>query len=245
MKKIIDQIYKSFKIISHPYGSIKYLFRKGSSLSSLEILLNMNNYASDVKTIIDVGANQGQFAVASSDIYPAAKIYSFEPIPDVVEIFRKNTESLQNVSLFQSALGNSEGKTSFNYNKYSHASSFLKIHKNQTDLIPETSETISIEIKLDRLDNFISKIDLSSPVLLKLDVQGFEKDVLLGAVNILKKIDYILIEMSFIQMYEKELLFDEMNKYMNSIGFRLKAPLAVFQLTNMQILQMDVLYIRA
>lgn len=244
MKKFIDQVYKAFRILIHKDTSLRHLFKKGSSLSSLEILLNLKNFAPDIRTAVDVGANQGQFAIAASDVYPHSKIYSFEPLPDVVKVFKKNTKSCENITIFQTAIGSNSGTVTINFNNYSHASSILKIHKNQTEMIPETANYVDLVVPLNTLDNYESEMDLINPVVLKLDVQGFEKEVLMGAGNILKKVDYIIIESSFIPMYENELLFDDVNEYMKSIGFRIKAPLAIFQLSNLQILQMDILYIK-
>ncbi len=87
-------------------------------------------------------------------------------------------------------------------------------------------------------------MELKQPALLKLDVQGFEKEVLKGATNTLNKIDYLLFEASFVTMYKGEPLFEEMHTYVKEIGFELIAPIGFLQSENLQILQMDMLYKR-
>ena len=101
-----------------------------------------------------------------------------------------------------------------------------------------------IKIKSERLDDVINEMKLDSPVLLKLDVQGYEKKVLSGAVQSMKKIDYLLFETSFTPMYNSEPLFDEMNTFVKELGFEIVAPVGIFQSENMKILQMDILYKR-
>jgi FkbM family methyltransferase len=69
--------------------------------------------ASEVKTVVDVGANVGASILFWRGLYPAAKIYGFEPEPGNFEMLKKNTEGLRNVFVFNEALGEATGEMKF------------------------------------------------------------------------------------------------------------------------------------
>ena len=101
-----------------------------------------------------------------------------------------------------------------------------------------------MEVEVETLDNISESLSLVSPVLLKLDVQGFEKEVLRGGEGLLKQIDFLLFETSFIQMYENEPLFEEMHEFVSHLGFKILAPIGLLRSKDQRIVQMDMLYKR-
>lgn len=220
------------------------LWKKGGSIASTQILHNCKHYIPDIKTIIDVGANQGQFALSARYFYPTAGIHSFEPVPDVYHTLQQNTRRASGINTYNFALGSTNGFLEFFQNAYSHASSALHVSSIQQQYFPQTGEEHQIKVPVKRMDDLVSNIALESPVLLKLDVQGFEKEVLKGAAASLSKIDYLLFETSFVPMYEGEPLFDEMHNYVKELGFEFIAPVGFCQTDALQILQMDLLYKR-
>ncbi|MES2519122.1 MAG: FkbM family methyltransferase [Bacteroidota bacterium] len=225
-------------------GGLKYLSSNTRSIASFGILEKCNTIVPDLKSIIDVGANIGQFGVACSKFYPNAQIYCFEPVPETFEKLKSNTEGTKNIKVYHSALGNADGTIDFFQNEHSHASSALEVSKEQKEAIPETATYKKISVQVEKLDNFIFSKKLEEPIFLKLDVQGFEKQVLLGADLFLNSVDYLLLEMSFVPMYENEPLFDEMHDYIRNKGFKLISPVGVLPTNSNQILQMDMLYQR-
>ena len=60
-------------------------------------------------------------------------------------------------------------------------------------------------IKIRNLDQILKKKKLIKPILIKIDVQGFELEVLKGAKQILSKVDYIILETSKNRMYNKQI----------------------------------------
>lgn len=242
MLGLLEKLTDILKIVKLDKSFLKDIFKPGASLASEKILLSVRNYIPSLNTIIDVGANNGQFAIASSKLYSNANIYSFEALPSLLDSLKNNTKAIKNLKIFNYALGDVKGEIEFFQNDYSLASSALEISKNQTDLFPETGAVKKIKIKSEKLDDVSSEINFNSPVLLKLDVQGYEKKVLAGAVSSMKNIDYLLFETSFTPMYNSEPLFDEMNSYVKELGFEVVAPVGIFQSENMKILQMDILY---
>ncbi|MBN2423826.1 MAG: FkbM family methyltransferase [Calditrichaceae bacterium] len=238
VKKIIQLL----EIIKHPKGGIKYIFSKGISISSFNLNSILSNYIHELKTIIDVGANIGQYALASSIFYPISNIYCFEPLPEAYQKLRNNTKHYKNIKIYNIALGDRKGSLNFYQNEHSHSSSALKISEEQIKNFPETRNIKTINVTVERLDEFSNSIIIERPVLLKLDVQGYEKKVLDGAKDFLKNIDYLLFETSFVEMYNEEPLFDEMHTIVKNYGFKLLAPVGFLKGNGSQIMQMDVLY---
>lgn len=241
---LIFKISDSIKVIFKTKRNVFSFFKKGSSIASTQILHSVKLHVGNVNTIIDVGANQGQFALASTHFFPSAFIFSFEPVPETFEQLSKNISLVKNIKAFNIALGNLEGKIDFFSNEYSHASSALAVSGFQKEVFTKTHKEHKIKVVVKKLDNMYNEVEFKEPVLLKLDVQGFEKEVLKGAQNILDRIDYLLFEASFIKMYDGEPLFDEMHTYVKELGFELIAPVSTLQSKNLQILQMDMLYRR-
>lgn len=136
--------------------------------------------------VIDVGANVGQFCNAVKLFYPKAKIVSFEPDPNIFEILKANTANLDDVVLINHGLADSKAKLLFHKNKLSGKSSFSKKSK-------DTYETITLPVTtLDSHRLFGNKkIDL-----VKIDVEGFEYNVIKGAIKTLKHSEYLLVEIS-------------------------------------------------
>ncbi len=197
------------------------------------------------QTVIDVGANVGQFAIAAAKHFPSAWIYSFEPIPETLDQLRANLKTIRNVTIFPFALGASEMEVAFNVNADSRASSVLHLAQGHLSAAPAAIEVRQISAKLSTLDTVFRELDLKSPVLLKLDVQGYEARVLEGGRETLKRIDFVIAEASFKPMYEGEVLFLDMVAMMKNRGFDFLRP--VGWLSNPktgEILQMDMLFAR-
>ena len=244
MIKILSRFLEFYKLYKFADVPLIHFFRKSRSLASLKILHGVKRINEDFAVIIDVGANQGQFSIASNFFFPKARIFAFEPSRKAFEQLLDNTKDKRNIEVFQLGLGEKVGKVSFFENEYSLASSPLEMSNYQKSKIPETSNAFITEIDMDTLDNFSKKHvnSLNGKLLLKLDVQGYEKNVLDGAKSFLNKVDYLLFETSFVELYKEELLFAEMHCFLTSKGFDLVQPLAIFESFDLEILQMDVIY---
>lgn len=136
--------------------------------------------------IIDVGANVGQFCLVAKIFFPKAQIFSFEPDPTVYEELVHNTNNLPDVKQFNVGLGDKNERRKFYVHSLSLMSSFKKYHGVQYD----SSNIKTLNIKtLDSMIQDVKHIDL-----LKIDVEGFEKQVIAGATKVLSRSDYLIIE---------------------------------------------------
>jgi hypothetical protein len=94
-------------------------------------------------------------------------------------------------------------------------------------------------------DKVFNAITLEPPVLLKLDVQGYESTTLRGGRDTLKRVDYVILEASFKPMYEGEMLFMDIVRLMEEYGFQFLRPVGwLSEPKTGEILQMDALFKR-
>jgi FkbM family methyltransferase len=215
------------------------------SPSSFNNVFLLANYQSEFASILDVGANIGQFALAASCCFPEAKIYCFEPIPSAFVQLKKNIKRNPQIKAFNCALGNCPGKARFYESEYTQVSSLYRIDKRNDNPNFDQDKTVPVDVDICRLDDVYPTLNIKAPVLLKMDVQGMEKEVLLGSGTALLKItEFVLLEVPFIPLYEHQLLFDDLNDYMRSLGYKLLAPIGMNKGKHGMIIEMDILYRR-
>ncbi len=194
------------------------------SLSSYQMVSRLLAHGISPRTVLDIGANVGQFAVAVAVLMPQARIDCFEPLPFCAQRLRANSRKFDRVTVHQLALGNREGEIAFHVNSHSHSSSVLRLTSVHKQAFPDAIETGAIPVKISTLDAVASALDLQPPIMVKLDVQGYEKETLMGGVQTLSRIDYAVVETSFRPLYEGEAPFTELVRLMEGLGFRLVGP---------------------
>lgn len=174
----------------------------------------------DLSTCIDVGANIGQFSALISHLHPQAMILAFEPIPEACRRYRL-APPLSRSRLFEIGIGRANGFKEFHVTNRADSSSLLRpgVAQKEAFGVYETS-TLSIPVR--RLSDVLSVDDISRSCLMKIDVQGAELDVLVGAANLLDYIDYIYIELSYVQLYEGQPLATQVLEYLFGVGYQLE-----------------------
>lgn len=215
------------------------------SISSYTMVSRLQNQGIVARTVLDVGANTGQFAVASAKLFPKAQIHSFEPIPECVYELQDNVTQLGNVHIYPCALGEEEDTLEFHVNSFSPSSSLLPLSEAHRKAFPNAYEQHTIEVDVSTLDLVIEKIDLEPPILLKLDVQGYEAHTLRGGTETLNYVDYVVLEASFKPMYVGEPTFMEIARMMEEYGFRFERPIGWLSTEGTgEVVQMDALFVR-
>lgn len=197
----------------------------------------------NVDGVIDVGANRGQFTLVCRLVRPGVPIIAFEPIPAEAETFRKVHRARGEVTLIESALGEAKGSATLHLSKSADSSSLLPIGKRQTKLFKNTVEVGTISVPVQRLDDFAECWVGRVRQLLKLDVQGYELNVLRGAVETLKSCAYVYAECSEIPLYDGQALRPEVETFLNGHGFKVQGHYNE-QLSNGQLIQADYLFSR-
>jgi FkbM family methyltransferase len=199
-----------------------------------------------INKILDVGANSGQYSTGIREIGFKGNIVSFEPVKHVFNKLKKKSEKDSKWEVHNIALGNKKEELEINVSKNTYSSSILNMMPEHLKNAPEAMYLEKEIIKVDTLDNmFNSIVTINDRVLLKLDVQGFEKKVLEGAKESLKRITGIQVEMSVVEMYEGELTYLEMIDYLSKLGFSLFSLENGFYNTKTgQLLQVDGIFFR-
>ena len=231
MFKILGRIvYKLFKI------EIRF---KGNWQKDYKWLLDYK-----FNTILDIGANEGQFASKMRLFFPQAKICSFEPIQSVYQILTNNFLNDSNFRAYPLGLGDENMETQFYENESSASSSLLRM-KDHTAHFDKALQTKPISITVKRLDEVLANEPLPKPMLVKIDVQGFEDKVIAGGKEILSKADLIVCEVSFTQLYEGQKLFDDIYATLTALGFSYAGNLEqLHSPANNAVLQADAIFIK-
>lgn len=177
----------------------------------------------DIRTIIDVGAAIGTFINRLGDCFPQAKIYAFEPLPFHQQILEEKFGNNSKVKLFKTACSTQQEEFEININTNLGSSSILELGDAHLEAFPSGVETSKIKIKADRLDVLLKNEILEKNILLKIDVQGFELEVLKGAGTLLDDIKLVILEVSFKEMYKNQPLIDEVIDFMRQNNFRIIA----------------------
>ncbi len=173
----------------------------------------------NLSNIIDIGANIGSFTLFIHKIFPDAKIYAFEPLKDCYEILKLKEENIKTLKTYNIALGDKKGSSSIKRSSFLPSSSILEMGETHKNAFPHTKAMTIEKIEIDTLDNILNSENLENGILVKIDVQGFEKKVLLGAQKTLLNIKLIIVELSFEELYIGSARFDEIYNMLKNLGF--------------------------
>ncbi|GAB5520435.1 MAG: hypothetical protein RhofKO_26860 [Rhodothermales bacterium] len=217
---------------------------KPFSLSAFLLAKAMQRQGMQVRTVIDAGANAGQFSRAALEVFPNASLLAFEPQAEVAAQWRTHLDGEPRAELIEAALGATDGTLSFQTNAYSLSSSALPLHDNHLRAYPDAVAVGTVDVPMHRLDTILSERTLQAPILFKLDLQGYELEALRGAEATLTSVQYVLLESSFTPMYQGEPLFAEVYAFMQANGFRLVRPMGWMLGRADEVLQADVLFER-
>lgn len=171
-----------------------------------------------LSTVVDIGANRGQFALAVRAI-SGAKVVSFEPLPVAAKVFQNIFSDDSSVRLHVVAIGEKSEKKQIHLSARDDSSSLLEIGEAQPSFFPGTHEVGTLEVRVGTLDEFISKEEIVRPAMLKLDVQGFELQALAGCKSLISNFDYIYCECSFVELYKEQKLAADVIEYLHNLGF--------------------------
>jgi FkbM family methyltransferase len=214
------------------------------SRSANPFLKLLTAYKIDV--ILDVGANEGQFATWVRRLGYTGRIVSFEPIASAYATLQRLAANDGRWETVNIALGDDDGEAEINRSAQTTMSSLAE----QTELTRRTFTNAGVvardTVVIRRLDSiFDGFCRRDEVVLLKIDTQGFEKRVLDGTVHCMERIAGARLELSYQPLYDGEWGFDAMVEYMRTVGFTLVMLEPVgFESNPPRVLQADGTFIR-
>lgn len=197
-----------------------------------------------INKVIDIGANEGQFAKFIRNSGFKGELHSFEPLDEAFGKLSKLASKDKNWKIYQMAVGDSCGETEINVSENSVSSSILDMNASHLELAPQSRYTKKQKIKIVTLDSLKSTLELNKGnIFLKVDTQGFEKNVLQGAENVLDYFHTIQLELSLVPLYNGEELFYDISKYLYDRGYKLvKIIPGIYDKTSRETLQFDGIF---
>jgi FkbM family methyltransferase len=201
-----------------------------------------------VDVILDVGANSGQYATGLRDAAFKGRIISFEPLSGPFSILESKASMDPLWDCHRYALGDADRTISINVaGNAGHSSSVLPMLRSHQDAFPPANYIGTEEVPIHRLDSVAPEILQPSDVtFLKIDVQGFEKQVLAGSKSTVNdRCVGMQLELSFLPLYEGGMLIREAFDLVYSLGFTLTGLLPGFtDVHTGRMLQADGIFFR-
>lgn len=204
LKPIIRKLLNAFGFEVH---------RRGSRSSLMGVLQSCKNVGLSPETVIDVGAAYGSFDLQCYKVFPDTKYILVEPLEEYKPFLEVVTRSIPNAEFILAAAAAEPGETTINVHPDLVGSSlYLEDEDSNINGVPRTVPAVT-------LDCLAKDSRLKAPFLIKIDVQGAELDVLLGAEETLRDAEYIILEVSLLEFFNGGPQFYDVVTFMKSRGF--------------------------
>ncbi|HET9419551.1 MAG TPA: FkbM family methyltransferase [Nocardioides sp.] len=199
----------------------------------------------EIDTILDIGANVGQYASMVRRAGFQGRIISCEPLTGAYRELAGRAKRDHRWTPLRTAVGSEPGTTTINVAANSFSSSVRTMTDAHLSNAPG-SEYISTEtVDVTTVRDLVKEHSVvPSRALLKIDTQGFEDEVLAGAGDHVDEFAAIQLELSMVELYEGQSLFDDHYASMRDHGFRLHIMEPGFAGRTGQMLQCDGLFVR-
>ena len=242
----------------------KILSFSGYELRGIKPIVAHNNYNSIHKFLIskilkceepiifDVGANDGESIERFKKIFSKFKIYSFEPDENAYQRLKKKYHSKQNIEIYDFGISNKNGVQKFYSYAHDKISSLMqldansKLYKSRKIAKKSGDDFEKLKnIKLVKLDSFVKDKSISRINILKIDVQGYEPEVIEGAKDLIEnnKIDIIEMEIILGFGYSKSISFYDIEKNLHKQEYKLAAINYDSNIISYSNYQVDVIYV--
>jgi FkbM family methyltransferase len=195
-----------------------------------------------IDTVIDIGANTGQYATLLRDCGYTGRIQSYEPLPSAFAQLRSCAASDPLWTPINQAVGEKAETVKMHVAANSVSSSILSVAELHRQAAPDSGSIAEIMVQSTTLDSILVPLAGNS-VMVKADTQGLELPILKRAGNLLGNVGLVEIEMSLVELYQGQALFREVDGFLLARGFELKSiEEGFFDAATGQLLQIDAVY---
>lgn len=177
-----------------------------------------------IRSVLDVGANVGQFATRLRLAGYDGSIFSIEPGEQAFGRLQRASRSDPLWDCVNCAAGARPQRLNLNISTNSTSSSLFPISARHVQAAPESTTKALDEVRVDTIDNLVSEHTLRGPFMMKLDVQGYEIEALKGAEVALRSTPVLNVEISFDVLFEGGANYLEVLAALDAAGYR---PVAI------------------
>jgi FkbM family methyltransferase len=243
--KMVHILYRVANFLREPGSWLAAFSWPRFSMTSYMMVKRLARQGVHPVTVIDIGANTGQFAIACARLWQPKMLIVVEPLPEAVRHLTQMFGQQSGVEINACAIGDAPGRAILHVSRFSHSSSLLPQNDIHRQAFPEAAASGEIQVEIKTIDQVVGSREFKGPILLKLDVQGYELKALAGAAETLKRVDLVLVEASLRPMYEGEALFSAILDFLRAAGFTFARPIEFLTDPRTgEILQMDCLFVR-
>lgn len=199
--------------------------------------------------IFDVGAHIGQTAAHYKRLFPESRVFAFEPFEDSFAQLEARARNLSGVFPVNMALGKEAREAILNVNRSSATNSLLPTDPRACETWngSDVTETIAERrVKVTTVDAFLRERQLERVDVLKLDAQGSEMDILLGARGALAQgaIRLLYSEIIVMPTYVGQSHLDDYLAYLRGLGYELHNFFNFCHTNDGRLNQVDALFVR-
>jgi|SRR5882724_4497886 len=191
-RSILAKAHRRIGVLNHESPEVS-----GEAFFIRSILPSLINSA--VPTLFDVGANEGNYALALQQTFPSATIHAFEPAPETYARLHEKVAGTR-VRCVRKGLSNEAGSaTIYDYEKHAssqHASLYAEV----MTVLHKSSAVRSSQIELGTLDDYCREHRLVAIDFIKIDTEGNELAVLQGAKGLIANGGLPIIQFEFNEM---------------------------------------------
>jgi FkbM family methyltransferase len=197
---------RDFDLVRHPY-----LSRLTATLAWL-----------DVDTVLDIGANIGQYASALRASGYRGRIVSCEPVSDAYAFLERRSRHDANWLIENVAVAATPGISKIQVSANSYSSSLRAVTDAHLHAAPDSAIVRTEEVQTTTVDELAARYAVRPDhTLLKVDTQGYEAEVLAGATGLLASVAAVQLELSMVELYAGQQLFDDLVTRLREAGFTL------------------------
>lgn len=175
----------------------------------------------EIKTLVDLGANTGEFSELIATYLGVGSVHAFEPLPACREELTKRAQRIPKFKIYPVGLSDRNGEEEIIQNAQLSTSSFLPLADRHKAEFPQAVEKEPLSVEVRRLDDLLHPQDLEEDIFIKMDVQGLEDRVIRGGQRVFQAARLVYVEMGFVELFSGQALFGEVHDLLAGMNYRL------------------------